>query len=173
MILNHIPVKKTMMSSLAEQMNIKLTDAADKIKMNILKNLKKEVAATGGDMKEIQNGGMELNFAKRKYKDVSSYVKTTNEIQELIYMGKVQVNSKNSMSSEKSKNMRQFLIRRKKSLELMFTNGLNHTTSFIAHSEVQDPFHISDVMLSANNKSLIAYYSIQGNESQVFVKTFI
>lgn len=65
------------------------------------------------------------------------------------------------------------MIRRQRSLEMMFTNGLNHWTTFIASSEVQDPFHISDVILSPNNKSLIAYYSILGNESQVFVKTFI
>ena len=69
-----------MMSALAQQMNQVLTGAADTIKQNLLNNLKKDIAATGGDIKEIQNGGLELNFARRKFKDMSSYVKTTNEI---------------------------------------------------------------------------------------------
>ena len=78
-----------MISVLAQQMNCQLTAAADKIKANILANMQKEIAAKGGDINELKNGGVELQLSKNKYADVTSYVKINNEIQELIYMGKV------------------------------------------------------------------------------------
>lgn len=51
----------------------------------------------------------------------------------------------------KKEMVRQFLIRKKCSLELMYTNGLTHWTDHVANSEVKLPFMISDVSLSKDN----------------------
>lgn len=47
----------------------------------------------------------------------------------------------------------------------MLTNGLNYQTKFIQDSMVSYPFHISDLSMSTNKRTIIAYYSIEGNDS--------
>ena len=65
---------------------------------------------------------------------------------------------------KKSSMVRQFLVRKKNSLELMYTNGLTHWTDHVANSEVKPPFSISDVSLSSNNATIIAYYQVYGTD---------
>lgn len=50
--------------------------------------MQKDIAAKGGDINELKDGGIQLQMTKNKFNDVSSYIKVNNEIQELIYMGK-------------------------------------------------------------------------------------
>jgi len=52
----------------------------------------------------------------------------------------------------------------------MFTNGLKHWTTCINKSEVDEPFHISDITVSDNKSKIVAYY--KGNQQQFFFKTF-
>jgi len=65
---------------------------------------------------------------------------------------------------DNKKYVRKFLVRRKRQLELMFTNGLNHWTVYIMESAVDEPFHISDIKLSDDNRTIIVYYSLSSNE---------
>lgn len=75
--------------------------------------------------------------------------------------------------ASKNKFLRSFLIRRRRSLEVMYTNGLSHWTEFIEKSDVKAPFIISDINLSSSCNKLIAFYSVMGNEAQVSIKTFM
>ena len=54
----------------------------------------------------------------------------------------------------------------------MLTNGFDYFTETIEGSEIHKPYIINDIMLSQNNQSLIAYYSIIGNETQMFIRIF-
>jgi len=68
--------------------------------------------------------------------------------------------------------MRKFLIRRKLSLEVLYTNGLIYWTEFINQSDVSPPYNITDITLSKDNTKLIAAYSPQENESIVKLRFF-
>ena len=46
----------------------------------------------------------------------------------------------------------------------MFTNGINHWTTRIINSEVDLPFHISEIILNDDNNKIIVYYTVIGNE---------
>ena len=93
-----------------------------------------------------------------------------NEVMELIYMGKVDVNE--DVPNTKAKFVRQFLIRRLRSLEIMFTNGLTHQVDPVPNSEVKYPFVISDVILGQDNQKLIVYNSVAGYDTQVQIKVY-
>ena len=54
----------------------------------------------------------------------------------------------------------------------MYTNGINHWTTRIPNSGVDLPFHISSITLSDDKRTIIAYYTVIGNGSQYFIKTF-
>jgi hypothetical protein len=65
-----------------------------------------------------------------------------NEICELVYMGKsLKLDAKN-------KAFTQFLVRRQKSLEIMFTNGLYFWSEYVPDSDASHPLEISDIILS-------------------------
>ena len=82
-----------------------------------------------------------------------------NEIEELIYIGK------SKHLDAKNKHFRQFLVRRQRSLEVMFTNGLYQWSERVPGSECKHPFGVSDIILSQNSAHLLAYYSPQNNLS--------
>jgi len=46
----------------------------------------------------------------------------------------------------------------------MYTNGLNYWVTKIKESEVDPPFIVSDIRISRNNKTIIAYYSVAGTD---------
>lgn len=87
--------------------------------------------------------------------------KEENELMELCYMGKVYDNAEN----KEIQCYRQILVRRKRCLQVMFTNGLMYMTSDIPKSEANKPFVISDIMLSSNGQKLVVFYSIVGKET--------
>lgn len=111
-----------------------------------------------------------------QYDIQTSVSQKNNEILELIYMGKVSIDKERSAESQsptnKAKSARQFLVRRIRSLEVMFTNGLTHWVEPIPNSEVEYPFVISDVILGNDNKRLIVYNSVKGVDTQVQIKVF-
>ena len=106
-----------------------------------------------------------------------------NEIMEILYIKKIddlklkdifgakKKSSKASTREHKKYSARQFLVRKKRSLELMYTNGLNCYSMKIPNSDVQPPFNVSDITLSNNGKIILAYYSVSGND-QYLLKTF-
>ena len=65
-----------------------------------------------------------------------------------------------------------FLVRRKRSLEIMYTNGLYHWVEPINNTRVHPPFIISDITLSQNNQKLFVFFTMSGNSAQVQIKTF-
>lgn len=68
-------------------------------------------------------------------------------------------------SRTKPKVLQQFLIRRKRSLELMYTNGLCHWVTEIKGSKVESPYIISDISLSQDNRILIVFCQVKNMES--------
>ena len=66
----------------------------------------------------------------------------------------------------------QFLVRRKRLIEIMFTNGLTFFTEAINESFSKAPYFIQDINLSENGNLLIATYCSQVDESQNFIRTF-
>lgn len=86
-----------------------------------------------------------------------------NEVYELAFLRKSF--DKDSRKNSQPKTVIEFLVRRKRSLEIMKTNGLNFTTTYITNSLVNAPIHISDSILSQNKKTIIAYYSVEGDDS--------
>jgi hypothetical protein len=90
-----------------------------------------------------------------------------NEVMELIYMGL------SDKLDKKKKQFRKFLVRRQRSLEIMFTNGLYYWSEMVPNSEIKHPFEIQDIILSKNFKHLLVYYSPVGFQSQVKIKTFV
>ena len=87
--------------------------------------------------------------------------KEENELMELIYMGKVY----DSVDNKDVQCYRQILVRRKRCLQVMFTNGLMYMTYDVPGSFAQKPFIISDIMLNANGDKLIVFYSIIGKDT--------
>lgn len=77
---------------------------------------------------------------------------------ELIYLGKSNVNR----GKGKSEIARLFLIRKKHWLELFYTNGLFFWLDKIDKSEVDNPFIITEVKVSADKKKIIMFYNIKG-----------
>lgn len=56
----------------------------------------------------------------------------------------------------------------------MFTNGIKHWVENIPGSEIKYPFIISDIILGSDNKTLISYDSLKGEETnQLSIKTFV
>ena len=80
---------------------------------------------------------------------------------ELVYMGKAMFVKdpatnklvKQDISSENdvAKEYRQFMVRRKKDLEIIYTNGVVYWTEKIQKSKVFSPFFIQDIMVSQDN----------------------
>lgn len=73
---------------------------------------------------------------------------------------------------EQPKEFRRFLIRRQRSLEILFTNGLYFWVNPVPQSETNPPYEISDIILSRNKQTLLVYYSPYMVPSQVHLKTF-
>ena len=95
-----------------------------------------------------------------------------NEVYELTFLRKSMEDQEQKSDQSQPKVIIEFLVRRKRSLEIMRTNGLNFQTTYIANSQVNAPIHISDSILSLNKRTIIAYYSMEGDDSQVSVKCF-
>lgn len=96
-----------------------------------------------------------------------------NEIQELVFMGKIDkshVDFKGS-SSDKHQFVRQYIIRRKRTLETMVTNGLSFQTYPIQSSFVPPPMIIYDVTLSQDKQKLIAFIANEMGDN-AYYKTF-
>jgi hypothetical protein len=91
-----------------------------------------------------------------------------DEIIELQYMGKINVTNK----FQNMGFLRQFLVRRKRVLELMITNGLTFQVMEIQSSRCDPPYEISDIMLSKDNSILLAYYSLESNYKKFYVRQF-
>ena len=66
----------------------------------------------------------------------------------------------------------QFLVRRRRCLQIMFTNGLNFQTYQIDKSQESHPFFISNLKLSQNKRTIILHYSMERSNLLVGVKTF-
>ena len=91
-----------------------------------------------------------------------------------MYIGKV---AKSMLVKEVENDiiLRHFLVRRIRSLEVMFTNGLNHWCEFVQGSDIMAPFTISNVKLVSEGTVLIVNYShlgLGGGDSQSIVRTF-
>ena len=94
-----------------------------------------------------------------------------NELMELCYMGKIY--DEVLVKGEKRQLcFRQILVRRKRLLEILFTNGLIYMNVVVPESAAIKPYVISDIMLSANNSNLIVFYSILGKETSGHIKIF-
>ena len=108
---------------------------------------------------------------------------------ELIYMGKaVFVYNKETKTLTKRtphkmndsidlqgtpKEVRQFMVRRKRHLEIVYTNGLEYWTERVDKSEVKHPYYIQDIIMSPDNNILISYCSIPGNEAAFYAHKFM
>lgn len=107
--------------------------------------------------------------------DVRESLIADNEIQELVFMGKIDkslVHFKGSSKNDmKHIYVRQYIIRRKRSLEIMITNGLSFQTHHIFNSMVPSPLLIYDVVLSHDKQKLIAFYSTEHGENAIY-RTF-
>ena len=57
-------------------------------------------------------------------------------------------------------------------LELMITNGLTFQLIKIQSSDCEHPYEISDMILSKDNSKLIAYYSLESNSKNFYVREF-
>ena len=106
-----------------------------------------------------------------------------DEIQELQYMGRVKLfhdqspvipNESYKRKSENSRifAFRQFLVRRRRSLEIMITNGVSYSSVLVPQSTCYRPFEINDIILSRDNSKLIVYQSMGENESMLTIKIF-
>ena len=104
-----------------------------------------------------------IHDPQNKVEYQKEFDKKNNEIMELIFMGKIDYNL--NEPDKKPKIVRQFLVRRQRSLEIMFTNGLNHWVEEIPKTEVVYPFQISDVVLSPDNYRLIVFDSVKGEDT--------
>lgn len=71
--------------------------------------------------------------------------------------------------------LRQFLVRRRKSLEIMLTNGIHHWVKPIDKSETNRPYVTHKVQLSQNNEKIIIYYDTEKQEgsNKQFFRTFV
>lgn len=117
-------------------------------------------------LENVDNENKRKNATQKQIEELEK----NNEVMELIYMGKVDINR--DVPDTKPKYIRQFLIRRLRSLEIMFTNGLTHQVEPVPNSEVKYPFVISDVILGQNNQKLIVYNSVAGYDTQVQIKVY-
>lgn len=130
------------------------------------------------DVSALQNVTKQLKSRTNESSSLRSKVQTpmqmkkNNEIEELLYMGKYGKTYGNINNQKKDQLVQQFLVRRKRSLELMYTNGLYHSVEQINNTRVDAPQIISDITLSQNNQKLIVFFSIVGNNAQVQIKTF-
>ena len=62
---------------------------------------------------------------------------------------------------------RQFLVRRQRCLEVMYTNGLNFWKHLVDDSQVQQPSTIRNVMINKSNDKIIVFYSEQDKKDSV------
>lgn len=67
---------------------------------------------------------------------------------------------------------RQFIVRRKRSMEIMLTNGLTYWTEPVPNSETYEPFEIIDMAISNDKRLLVIQQCIPdnpvGHQSKVF-----
>jgi len=109
---------------------------------------------------------MGLYKFKQNEEDIAKSLSKNNEICEVIYTGRVlrakNIDQKHANKSSESMMMRRFLIRRKISLELMYTNGLCYQIDTIKGSFVHPPNQIQDICLSNDNSKLLAFISPVG-----------
>lgn len=103
-----------------------------------------------------------------------------NEILEIQYMGKTEIQKQvpdyqNLTQQEKAntkKVYRQFLVRRKRHLEIMLTNGLTFWTEQVPQSKVTKPYYIQDMTLSKNNSTLVIQVALQDNDASFYSKIY-
>ena len=67
------------------------------------------------------------------------------DIQEIIYIDEVEIKSSKHQSPN---SFRRFLVRRQRSLEILFTNGIYHWVNIVPGAESNAPFEITDIILS-------------------------
>ena len=63
------------------------------------------------------------------------------------------------------KEYRQFMVRKLRHLEIIYTDGLEYWTVQVDQSEVKPPYYIADILMSNDNGILLSYSSIRGNEA--------
>mmetsp|Transcript_27878 Transcript_27878/g.42162 ORF Transcript_27878/g.42162 Transcript_27878/m.42162 type:complete len:256 (+) Transcript_27878:298-1065(+) len=93
------------------------------------------------------------------------YLKRNNEIIDVIYVGKVE----QAVGGQSKQQLREFIVRRKRSLETLLTNGLFQWTNYIENAMVNSPLFISD--LSFSGVSLLVTYS-STDMNQKFIRLF-
>jgi len=97
---------------------------------------------------------------------------------ELIYFGKAyfKVHHKSKMmikllphqlddNEDDIKEARVFIIRRKRHLEMMYTNGTLYWTSIVDGSQINYPYYIQDAIMSPDNTTLLAYCSVETGDA--------
>ena len=57
-----------------------------------------------------------------------------------------------------------FMVRRKRHLEMMYTDGLRFWTEKVERSEANHPYSLYDIILSPDNNTLLAYCHTTGND---------
>jgi len=63
------------------------------------------------------------------------------------------------------KEYRQFMVRKLRHLEIIYTDGLEYWTEQVDKSEVKPPYYIADILMSNENDILLSYSAIRGNEA--------
>ena len=54
----------------------------------------------------------------------------------------------------------------------MYTNGLIYWKELVANSEVKRPYIIQDIIMSQITKTVVAYCSIPGIDTECYIKVF-
>lgn len=79
-----------------------------------------------GELRETKEEA-QLKNKGINYMDIKDLFQKNNEIQEIIYMGL----HTQKLLDGRDKKLRKFLVRKNRSLEMMYTNGLNHWNKII------------------------------------------
>lgn len=96
-----------------------------------------------------------------------------NEIKEILYLGKLLPNQ--CPPNVSIKYLRQFLVRRRKCLEILVTNGINFWIRPIPKSLTHNPYVTKRVQLSNNKKKIILMITKERDDhiSRSINKTFV
>ena len=81
------------------------------------------------------------------------------------HLEKLKLDEKCDLSKyDQVKEYRQFMVRRRKHLEIMYTNGIVYWNQKVAKSEVKTPYFIQDIIMDKKCKTLLSYHAIPGHE---------
>ena len=85
------------------------------------------------------------------------------------------MNSMDSVLSEKDKKqkaLRQFIVRRRRSVDILLTDGVHYWIENIPGSEVEKPYTTHTIDLSNSNKKIILVYVDRSGDYPKLIRTF-